>query len=469
MLKTKLYPYQVEGVRRLREQNGIALLADEVGLGKTLQSSYYAWRYLPSNPAGPIVVVCPAYLKINWQRELTKHLEVQATILRGERVPSAYPPPSNPNGVFVLNYEILVPPGWEPSTTAPPDSWIRWLANLRPRLLILDEGHLLSNHETTRARAARWLARRTPRRMVLTGTPLPNQPPNLWSILNLLWPKDYPSHFDFCSEYSFPYKDRGRWVFKGARNLPALHKRLSERMIRRRKCDVLSDLPPIRYEVVPLECELNSYKKSETVLQAWLASKPDRASQAEALARIGVLTQSAVEAKVPEVKSWILNFLEESGQKLLVGVMHYTMTDRLRGVLGRRCVVVDGRVPERRKVEMFDRFNRDPEVRVLLGNIQAAGTGWSCTATSDVVFAELPWRPSDVTQFAGRVHGVGRGVEGQMAQVRFLVAAGTIEETICEAIQRKQLWASAAVDGVSDNGNLDLVNLLMGALMQKSS
>jgi len=468
MKTTRLYEFQRDGVRMLRDADGRQLLSDEVGCGKTLQTLYYCWRYLPKDPPGPVVIVVPAHLRQNWRREAQKHLGLRVEVLYGEVVPQDKLPPYDPQQIYVLSYDVLTGPHWKARTTPPKNSWIAWLADLKPRILISDESHYLSNMGSARTRAFRWLARRTPRCILLTGTPLPNKPENLFSLLHILWPKEYPSHFDFCSTYTTPIKTPWGWQFRGARSLDLLHAELKGKMIRRRKVDVLKDLPAVTYSVVPIECDLREYQKAEADVVAWLtkqdAAAGARASKAVELARMNTLVQLAAKAKLEHVVRWVKGFLEESDGKLLLGCLHYAVTGALMAALKGVAVLVDGTMSEKQKVAAFDRFNLDASCRVLVGNIHAAGTGWSCTSASHVAFAELPWRPSDLTQFAGRIHGVERGIPGTAAQVSLLVAEGTIETELCQAIQRKNRWACAAIDGDPETADLDVFDQMRRAL-----
>jgi SWI/SNF-related matrix-associated actin-dependent regulator 1 of chromatin subfamily A len=470
MLKTKLYPYQSEDVKKLRDLDGTALLASEVGLGKTLIALYYCWRYLPDDPPGPIVAIVPAHLKVNWQREFQKHLGGHAQILYGERVPSGFRRPTDPNQVLIINYDILVPSHWPANTVPAKDSWVQWLAALRPRQIICDESQLCSSPDSARSRAVRWLSKRSARTMMLSGTPLANQPTNLWSPLNTLWPDEFPSLFEFGVAHAYPVRERGRWRFPGARNLPALHEKLKRLgMIRRRKADVIDDLPSISYDVVPLDCDLTEYRRAEADVIAWLEENKsfeaaERATRAEQLTKLNVLLGEASKAKVPAVVEWVRTFLDGSDRKLLLGVVHYAMSDALMREFGDLAVLADGRCSEKKKVKAFDAFNQSPDCRLMVGNLIAAGTGWSCTSSTDVAFAELPWRACDVTQFAGRVHGQGRGVGNRGVQVRFLLAAQTLEDVMCGAIQKKERWSGIAIDGTTEHSELNLQDQLVAYL-----
>lgn len=456
MKHTRLFPYQIDGVRRInRDFDGRCLLADEVGLGKTLSALYYTWKYLPDDPPGPVVVVVPSHLKINWAREAQNHLGIGVEILSGQTVPDDKPPPVGVNKYYVVNYDILVPPRWRVRTKPPENSWAAWLRAASPRLVIADEGHYLSNPASARTRAVRWVCRGVDRVLILTGTPLVNKPINLFPLVNLLRPDVFPSLMDFGAEFTFPSRRRWGMEYRGARNLPELHDRLTRTcLIRRRKRDVLDQLPSLTTTVVPIDVDLREYRRAEADYVAWLAetapAMAKSAARAAEMAKLGGLKRMAAELKLDAVLRWISDWLDGTDNKVLVGAVHYKITGPLLAACGRAGVLVDGRLTDKEKNDRFDRFNSDPSCRVLVGNILAAGTGWSCRSASDVAVVELPWRPGDVTQFVGRCYGLKRGVPGRGVHVRFLVAAGTVEEDICKLLDTKRGWQESAIDGKPD-------------------
>ena len=472
MTETTLYKYQAEDVDATCRFGGRVLNANEVGLGKTLESLYYARKHIPESPPGPIVCVVPAHLKLNWRREAMNHLGVRVEVLSGQRVPIGKLPPRDPNQVYVLNYDILVPPNWGRDQPLPPDSWAAYLKAQNPRLVIADEAHYLKSRSAIRTRAVRALARQVPRVLLLTGTPLTNSPADLWSLLNILHPQRFRSHYEFCQEFTHARRVFGHWEFKGARNLKKLHDILTQTcMIRRRKADVLDDLPPIQHTVVPIEVDLTEYRRAETDFLGWLESEAPAmarsAARAEELVRMNVLRQMAGVLKVGPVARWAADLMEETGGKLLLGALNYAVTEPLVAEFGNDAVLVDGRISSEEKDARCELFNYNDRCRVLVGNLQAAGTGWSCRSTSDVGVVQLPWRPADLVQFAGRVHGVARGIEGGRAHIRYFYAEGTIDEDMLEVLQRKAKWADRAVDGYEGETEIDLHSQVLARMRER--
>jgi SWI/SNF-related matrix-associated actin-dependent regulator of chromatin subfamily A-like protein 1 len=457
--QTDPFPFQRDDLRRVwRRFDGRAIISWDMGLGKTFGALNYAARYLDDDPPGPVVCVVPAHLKLNWKREAEKHLGIRVEILSKQRVPPDKLPPADPNQVYVLNYEILTPPLWRKRQPLPADSWAGWLANLSPRMVAVDEAHRVKNPAAACTRALNRLCKNSPSVLALTGTPLANSPADLWSIVNIVRPGLFPSELEFKIAFTHARKDWWGWTFRGAKDLDVLHRILStECMVRRRKRDVLHDLPPVTRTVVPVEIDGGEYARAESDFVGWLDDEfPGMArglGQAQSLAKTGHLKRLAGRLKVDSVVQWVSDFLENTDGKLLLGALHYAVTGPLMDAFRGRAVLVDGTIDGVEKDRRTYRFNHDPKIRLLVGNVTAAGTGWNCTATSDVALCEVPWTPAEVEQFLSRVSGIGRGT-GDPVRVWFLVAADTIESDLCEVLDRKQAWAVQAIDGApgSDPG-----------------
>lgn len=385
----------------------------------------------------PALVICPASLKINWAREAHKHFGMKAKILTGtksERWDGKMPQ------LVVANYDIL-------------KDRIIELSALRFKSVVADEGHYLQNRSSKRTRCVRGLMKDAEFAFVLTGTPITNRPADLWPILNMLRPGLFGSFMEFCQKFARPKKRPWGWTFDGAKNLPELHELLTEHlMVRRRKCDVLKDLPAKRRIVVPLDVtNRKQYEGAKKDFIGWLAKHaPEKLSSAErakGLALANHLKQLIGKLKIPAVVEWTNNFLEESGDKIILFAYHRDVIETLCEAFGDAAVKVYGGLTDKRRQAAFDAFNASDSVRVMVGQIESAGQGWSCRSTSTCAFAELDWRASLIDQATDRTHGVQRGVEGKHSTNFFLLAHESIEEALARAIERKQKIARAVVDG----------------------
>lgn len=428
---TTLYNYQREGVDRLIEL-GRALCADSPGLGKSIQSLTAA---VETN-SFPTLVICPASLKFNWRKEAHKHCGLKARILSGttpEKKPSRIP------DVTIVNYDVL-------------QYRMDELQNLEARCIIADEGHYLTNRSAKRTKCTKSLVKKAERAYVLSGTPLTNKPADLWPVLNMLRPDIFTSFISFCHQFAKPRKTPWGWTYDGAKNLPALHKLLLETvLLRRRKEEVLEDLPPKRRIVVPLELEdRKSYEGAKKDFVGWLSRcHPSRLSSLERAKGLGIanrLKQLVGQLKLPSVISWVRDFLESSGSKLLLFAYHRKVVEQLDETFGDRSVRAYGGMTPLARQKAFDAFEENKRVKLLVGQIETVGQGLSCTVTDDCAFAELDWRASLIQQATERTHGVGRGLGG-CSTAWMLLAENTIEETLAQTIDRKQEIARQALDG----------------------
>lgn len=446
------HKYQEEGVRRIHKFGGRALLADEMGLGKTFQTLLYAKRYVD----GPVVVVCPASIKWNWQREAAKHIGTRAEVLEGMKPPSSRLLIHPDTGVFIINYDILGP-------------WLKFLTGLKPGLVIIDECQAIKGRNTKRTKNVKALCRSVEKVICVSGTPITNRPAELWPSLNILKPEKYKDFFSFGMKFCKARRTFWGWEFKGASNLALLHSQLkADCMIRRKKQDVLADLPGKTRSVLPIELpDIKHYNEALTDFVGWMRKhhkdKAASALRAEQITKIGYLKRLVGILKLPVVEEWIDNFLEENSGKLIVFGVHKKVLKYLHSVYGSCSVLVDGSVTGHNRQLMIDKFSKNKQTRLFFGNIQAAGSGWNGTVANTTLFAELDWTPGSHNQAEDRIHRIG---QTRGASCYYLVAKNTIEEPLCKIIQEKQETLDATLDGTAAEDGTNIFDLLTEILMK---
>jgi SWI/SNF-related matrix-associated actin-dependent regulator 1 of chromatin subfamily A len=459
--KTVLLPYQEEGVRMLGPDgfDGCALLADDMGLGKTVQIAKFMERYLETWPA---LVVCPASIKYQWQDELRLHAGIDSEVLEGTTVPEHYRFVRKP--AYVINYDIL-------------HHWVFKLRRLRAGLVVLDECQRIKNPNTVGFRACKELCDPAPNVIAATGTPVENKPMDVWAALHLTRPDVFPNYYRFGVRFSNRVMKFGKWHYEGAKNEARLNRILKRTcMIRRRKEDVLDQLPPKIRTVVPVKLfRMGSYRKKVLEYRQWFNAIGGRIlarkHRAQQMARQGELIILAAELKRPSVVDWIEDFLTDNpGRKLIVFGIHKArvLIPLYQKFVG-QAVLVTGDVPSLKRKLLFDQFNTDPRTRLLFGNMLAAGAGWSAKPTancSDVLMAEMWWVPAKHTQAEDRIRGLKRGIAGVAAHIHYMVAKDTIEEKLCQVNQGKQKIADAIVDGIPDDSSFNVYDLLQESLLE---
>ncbi|MEK9207950.1 MAG: DEAD/DEAH box helicase, partial [Patescibacteria group bacterium] len=420
------------------------LIADSMGLGKTCQALTYLQHHPELRPA---IITVPASLKLNWAKEIKLWMSVNYDfhIISGrhsqrERLPKA--------DIYIINYDILSVSN--PDAKKKSEKYVCRpdILGIEPKIVIADEAHVWKSPDAQRTKAMMDLAKRVPYFIALTGTPIVNRPIEIYNCIKAIEPKLFPSYFQYAMKYCGAKHNGYGWNFNGASNTQELHEKLSSIMIRRKKEEVLKDLPPKIRTVIPMELDnQREYNTAEADLIGWLRinfgnGKAEKAQQAEALARIGELKRLAVRGKLKGCIEWIEDFLE-SGEKLVVFAVHKFVIDALMEHFTGKAVKIDGSVSNRQAP--VDAFQDDDSVRLFIGNIQAAGVGITLTKASNTCFLELGFSPSLHEQAEDRVHRIGQTADSVTAW--YLLAAGTMEEEIAELIDAKRKIVAKVIDG----------------------
>lgn len=420
----RLFPFQAQGLNRAVDFGGRCLLAWEMGLGKTCASLAYL-ETIPEER--PVIVVCPASVKLNWMREIRKWVpKEQATVIFGTR--RTY---CKGFSMIVINYDIL-------------EAHLEYLITLEPKVLIADEVQYVKNPASLRSQALRELSKKVRVMFGLSGTPIMNRPSEFWPILSMLKPAVWKSRTSFLYRYCGAYNDGWGLRYDRATNIPELNKILTDEVMHRvLKKDVLKELPDKRYTVVPFEADnMGQYKSLEEQMVV-MAKKTIVYSSA--LNLLSQLRNLAVDGKFPKVVDWIRDFLD-SDEKLVVYAIHHKVIDGLMATFGKIAVKLDGRDDLKKRESAIAHFQHSPEVRLFVANIEAGGIGIDGlqNAASNVAFAELPWVPASVDQAADRLHRMG---QKDAVQVYYLIAEKTIEERMAEVIDEKRKVLDAVLDG----------------------
>jgi len=425
-LDKRLFPYQFDGVRWLEAHKGSGVIGLPVGLGKSNIAASYG-RLHPEDR--PILIVCPACVKYNWQREVKIWAGEEAMVLSGKTV---YRLNTHYKWV-IINYDIL-------------KEWADTLVEAKFKYLIGDESAYVNNPSTYRTKAFIRLARVIPKRVLLSATPIRNRPSEFFTALNLVDRKLFPNRKKYLDRYCEPKFNGYSWTYKGLTNEEELFHNVQKVMFRRRKEDVLSDLPDKRKIIVPFALDSASqkkYDKASTSFKNWVQTL-EATKALSKKAHIETLRQLAYVGKRDEVIEWIGNFLE-SGEKLVVFAYHTEAIDDLANAFGKEAVVVDGRTSSKQKQSNIDAFQNDRRVKLFIGQTTAAGVGITLTAASSMAVVEFPWTPGDLEQMFGRIDRIGQ--EAKMLSYYFLVGAGTVDEDTALLLDEKSKMLDKTLDG----------------------
>jgi SWI/SNF-related matrix-associated actin-dependent regulator 1 of chromatin subfamily A len=428
----RLLPYQADAISFALVRDN-CLIADEMGLGKTVEAIGVS-NTIPR--ARHVLVVCPASLKTNWKREFQRWDVKQLSI---EICNGSFPQ----TDVVIINYEQL----GQYDSEIHRKTW---------DLLIVDEAHKLKNEKAQRTinllGARRWNEGRriweiesepvaALRKIFLTGTPILNRPAELWTLVHTLDPNGlgkYKSTFE--KRYCDAHEGYWGWDKSGASNLDELNRRMQDFMIRRLKKDVLKELPSKRRQVIVLDTPTKLRKIIEQ--EKSLFEKAQVRGMKVAFTEISKIRKEVAIAKAPFVIEHILDLME-SENKIVVMAHHHEVINRLASEFGSEAVVVDGRTPVRKRQSAVDRFQKDPDCKLFICSIQVGGTGFTLTASSTVIFAELDWVPGVMTQAEDRLHRIG---QKDSVLVQHIVLDGSLDAHLIEKIVHKQRIVTSALN-----------------------
>ena len=440
-------PFQKAGIAYALGRQS-ALIADEMGLGKTIQA-IGVMNARERKAVFPALVVCPATLKLNWEREIKKWLmhDVTVGVAQGSFVP--------PTDIVIINYDIL----WKHR-----EMLLEW----KWRLLVADEAHYAKTLSfrkgnawmgSMRAKALAMLAESVPAKLFLTGTPVANRPKDLWPLLAMLDPERWPKtgFFRYAMRYCNAHKEyagRGTvWNFDGISRSDELQAKLrSTVMIRRLKTEVLKELPAKSRTMVTLPASKKALAaEAELTGGMQMALSDDWAGAAASLGMSSAATLAAISearhqtalAKVGDVVQFCKEVLEAE-EKLIVFAHHKDVVAGLReGLADFNPVTIVGDDTMKGRQESVDSFQTDKKIRVVIANMKAGGTGLTLTAARTVVFAELDWTPAVVTQAEDRAHRIG---QESSVQVYHVVLDGSLDAMLAKMLVEKQDQADAALD-----------------------
>ena len=323
--------------------------------------------------------------------------------------------------------------------------------------LVFDEAHYLKNHTSARSKLARQLtaaaaaANRTLAVQLLTGTPLTSRPRDLFVLLQLAAHPLGRSFLAFAKRYCAAEKGEYGWKTGGASNIEELTVQLHGVMLRRSKDDVLS-LPPKLRTWLPVDVPSGTGARAIKKVFELLAGKDSRPppSRDAELRRRGKLLAFLVEARQALAlakATATLDFVRgaiDQGEKVIVFSCFDGPIQKIARELGSTAVVVTGKTPAAARQPLVDRFQSDGEVRVLVANIIAGGTGLNLTAATQVVFNDLDWVPTNHWQAEDRAYRIG---QTRTVNVTYFVARDTIDDFVQAVLETKAALVNAIVDG----------------------
>lgn len=444
-----LYPHQADGVSFLISKKR-AVLADDMGLGKTRQAIVAAEVVVPD---GPVLVVCPASLKLNWRREIKAVYPNIAVEVVGFDKASDHSP-----RWIIINYDLLA-------------RYSERLNGINWSCIILDEAHFIKNASKRTTHCLKLLGVQDAAKaplvgpdyvFLLTGTPMTNRPKDLFNLLRCVGHPSSRSFLSFAKRYCDAYRNDWGWVTSGASNLGELNLLMKEIMLRRMKDEVL-DLPPKIRSWVPVDISdsKSTLNAIRSFLNWYVDTDPAKPNDTEFLARLTKVRTALHKAKQKAAADRIKDVVHQ-GDKVVLFTCFSEGIERHKKQLGNKAVTVTGSQTSEQRMQAVDAFQNNPDVRVCLCNIIAGGVGITLTAGTHVLFQDLDWVPANHAQAEDRCYRLG---QISKVTVEYLYAAGTLDSYIAELLEAKiNLIKAVEAEDLPDGSILKEVEARMRSL-----
>ena len=419
-LKLQLYNYQRVGVKFIDRAGGRCLIADAPGLGKTAQAIAYAQLHKLKT-----LIVCPLSVVVNWQREIKKFTGKDSTIWD-----SKYYDGNLKNQFHISHYDAIAKNN-------------HFLRDQGFDLLVCDEATYLKNRQTIRAKSilGSWKERRkypgikTKYTIFLTGTPVMSRPIEAFSLLNFLDKERFNNFYHFVERY-------GGWKGEAPRNLQDLHDRTKDLVIRRKKDQVLKELP--KKQRNDLYVELTKAEKKEyqqllkEVFGQWkLSGKPS-------VTHMPKLQGFLIQKKIPRLMEMIDEFMDND-RSILIFSNYLDPLRFLSEHYGDKAALLTGDMNRNQRQESIDRLVNG-EAKIGCFSLLAAGMGIDGLqkVIDTVVFLSLDWVPANHEQAEDRTHRIG---QTNQVQAYYMLCEDTIDEYMRDILKEKQKVADLVVDG----------------------
>ncbi len=433
-----LMPFQKYGLDFLLRTGGSALMADEMGLGKTVQTLAFVAQQPQSIP---VVVVAPLVTLENWKREIQRFLRLgtgkDRRIPRVQIIRSGKGKDLEDADFYLINYELV-------------HKRIKDIVSTNPKTAVFDEIQNLRRSNTYKINACTDLANHdsTIHRIGLSGTPVYNNGEEMYEIAEILRPGIFGNKEQFKEDYYHVDEIYGTVTFKQDELSKFLQRNL---MIRRRKADVLADLPEKNriQQTIPIDKKMYEEKIRELydkIAEARMAlgAAAEGADKKRKLARFNsLLLEMRVEerqiaglAKVPYVIEYIKGLLDDYVDEKFVVFCHHRRVHKILadGLWQHHPLQIIGGQSDFARQKAIDSFQRDRHERVMICGLRAGNVGINLTEASYVIFAELDWSPAVHAQAEDRLHRIG---QKNRVFSHYIIGTDTFDEYIAEILTSK--------------------------------
>lgn len=512
-MKKQPYNYQKQAVKFFEINNGISILGDQPGVGKTCPAFTYAVKHQYKT-----LVICPSSLKLNWRKEILDFTNEKAFIYKfNPKKKSKIIAYKKEDSLFhIVNYEsletylkieykhvckgkkLIAGKGMETCGAEITDlskkhkecpfcknqnsfktriigykgfsdDFDQFIDPSEYDLVVIDEFHRIKEKKTGWTQIIKEALRDViPRKLLLSGTAIKSRPSEFFMGLNFLDPKSWNNQHEFGVRYCAGFEDTFGWKYDGASNLEELYERMSPVFLRRLKKDVLKDLPPKIYTNIPFELTPTEYKEYNKLIDDCIKIVNGKEVKEGYLEKILKLKLFLAKCKLDRITEFIQDIID-SGEKVVIMSDFQEIAEAIYKQFKNVAVLHTGSMSDVNKQESVDKFQNDKKIKVFSGMIIASGVGITLTAASKLIFMGFAWTSADMQQCEDRIHRASTTSDNIQIITPFFL--DTVDEDIMQLLDEKEKILNKALDNkTGSDKNIQVSNLsILKSLISKMS
>ena len=432
----QLFDYQLDGIRFIDENDGNCILADDMGLGKSIQAiAYTIWRNRR------VLIICPANAKNVWIKELNSCVG-NKSIFVFETKKSVHENFENLNNFdyCIINYSII--------------------SDLSEEILkhkieidqvICDESHYLKETKSKKTKAIKKMSPLCKSFLLMSGTFMKNLPIELYSQLNLIkpdiWHNKHEFGLQYCQARQILLKNRNYkiWTYSGSCNLFDLKKKISPYYLRRTKNEVLQNIPEKKEEIVIIDKPIEEINEVNEPVIRFLAESKENQGYLNWLVSINKMRQISSEKKINSTLDKIKDLILE-GKKVLLFVSWMKTFDEFEKLFVQnniKFVSIRGGHSDKKRKESVSNFQEDTETMVFLGSIMATKESITLTSAYNVIIHDIEWVPTDIGQAIDRCCRIGQNMK---VNVYYQVIKDSYEYKLLDTLLKKQITSYQLIE-----------------------
>ena len=413
------------------------ILGDDMGLGKTSAAVIAALEV----DSKKILIICPASLKINWQREIENYSDRSVYICEGKNF-------STEHDFVIVNYDILK------NFYDLKDIENSLITKANFELIIIDEAHYISNGQAQRTKLVNSFVKQSKYLWLLTGTPMTSRPMNYFNLLSLIESpvaQNWMAYaIRYCQGYQFKAGNRKVWNVTGASNLEELRDRTSRQFLRRLKTEVL-DLPDKIITPVYLRLNSKQYMGLMGEYYDWYDKKKEESSSLTVqFSMLMKVRQVIAEEKIKHTIELAQNIIDQD-KKVIIFTNFTGVLQKIHEHFGKQSLYLDGSCSNPKRQYAVDEFQNNDKIKVFVGNLIAAGAGITLTAGEAVIMNDLSFVPAHHQQAEDRSYRYG---QKNSVSVYYPIFDNSIEGVIYDMLSNKKNVIDTVMGDNIDKGDI---------------